>query len=148
MAAARTVARTQARPGDKLPRPHLKFHTYPCQPRSGERFHWRCDSGHTWEATIAQRTAKRSGCPYCSGRHCLPKKSLAALDQRKAQLWDHHKNTHLTPSQVSPGSGKRVHWKCRRGHEWKASVQAVVKNRGYCARCNSLALRYPDIARQ
>ena len=53
-----------------------------------------------------------------------------------------------TPSQVSPGSVKSVYWKCRRGHEWKASVRAVVMNRGYCAKCNSLEVRYRDIARQ
>ena len=63
-------------------------------------------------------------------------------------MWDHYENSLLTPSKVSPGSGKPVHWKCRRGHEWKASVRAVVKNRGYCSKCNSLAVRYRDIAWQ
>ena len=35
LAAARTVAGTQARPEDQLPHPHLKLHTYPCQPKGG-----------------------------------------------------------------------------------------------------------------
>ncbi len=63
-------------------------------------------------------------------------------------MWDHYENSLLTPSQVSPGSSKPVHWKCRRCHEWKASVRAVVKNCGYCSKCNSLAVRYRDIAWQ
>ena len=117
-------------------------------PRSGKVVHWRCKLGHVWKASIAQRTAKLSDCPYCSGRRCLPESSLSALKPEITELWDLEKNADLTPFEVSPASGKLAHWKCHKGHEWKGRVQAVVRNGGYCAMCNSLALQYPDIARQ
>ena len=117
-------------------------------PRSGKVVEWRCELGHTWPASIAQRTASKSGCPYCSGRRCLPESSLTALEPDIARLWDHERNGDLTPSEVSPGSGEKVRWVCKQGHTQNKSVQAVVNNRGYCDRCNSLALLYSDIASQ
>lgn len=35
---------------------------------------WQCpvDSNHTWKATPYSRTAKKTGCPYCSGRKIVP----------------------------------------------------------------------------
>ncbi len=117
-------------------------------PRSGRVVHWRCEQGHTWPASVAQRTATRSGCPYCSGRRSLPENSLATLEPDIALLWDHESNGDLTPSEVKPGSGRPAHWRCQQGHMWTEPVQAVVKKRGYCAKCNSLTLRYPTIARE
>ena len=35
---------------------------------SMERVKWRCAKGHEWFTTVAQRTSRKSGCPYCSGR--------------------------------------------------------------------------------
>lgn len=36
---------------------------------SGERINWKCSTcGRNWVATIKDRTGKKSGCPYCSGR--------------------------------------------------------------------------------
>lgn len=35
---------------------------------------WQCsmNHNHTWHATIYSRTAKKTGCPYCSGRKIVP----------------------------------------------------------------------------
>lgn len=35
---------------------------------------WQCsvNHNHTWHATIYSRTAKKAGCPYCSGRKIVP----------------------------------------------------------------------------
>lgn len=35
---------------------------------------WQCsvNPSHTWNATICSRTAKKTGCPYCSGRIIVP----------------------------------------------------------------------------
>ena len=117
-------------------------------PRSGKPVQWRCKAGHVWKASVAQRTSALSGCPYCSGRLCLPEDSLASLEPGIAALWDHTGNSGVTPDSIGPGSGKRAHWKCPEGHEWVQRVQAIVRSRGYCAACNSLAFLYPDISRQ
>lgn len=35
---------------------------------SNKKIWWICKEGHQWEETIANRTTKKCGCPYCSGR--------------------------------------------------------------------------------
>lgn len=37
--------------------------------------------------------------------------------------WDYEKNNKLglDPTKLTYGSGKKVWWKCKNGHEWKAS---------------------------
>ena len=44
------------------------------KPRSNTSVLWQCpvDSNHTWKATPYSRTAKKTGCPYCSGRKIVP----------------------------------------------------------------------------
>ena len=41
------------------------------KPGSNTSVLWQCpvDSNHTWKATPYSRTAKKTGCPYCSGRN-------------------------------------------------------------------------------
>ena len=55
-------------------------------PKSGKPVFWRCRKGHVWQVTVAQRTSKGSGCPFCSGRRCLPEDSLASLKPGIAAL--------------------------------------------------------------
>ena len=38
---------------------------------SGRKVSWKCESGHTWLATVAKRSGGR-GCPICSGRVAWP----------------------------------------------------------------------------
>ena len=44
------------------------------KPGSNTSVLWQCpvDSNHTWKATSYSRTAKKTGCPYCSGRKIVP----------------------------------------------------------------------------
>jgi hypothetical protein len=82
--------------------------------------------------------------------------SLAALYPQIAAQWHPTRNVSLLASQVTPGSGRKVWWKCRKGpdHEW----QAIVADRRrfgcpFCAgkkacRATSLATRMPGLARQ
>jgi hypothetical protein len=35
---------------------------------SGRKVWWVCDKGHEWEEIIGNRTKRKTGCPYCSGR--------------------------------------------------------------------------------
>ncbi len=39
--------------------------------------------------------------------------------------WDFEKNIEFDPNKLASGSGKKVWWKCAKGHEW----QAVIKSR-------------------
>lgn len=44
------------------------------KPGSNTSVLWQCPKNpdHTWEATPYSRTAKKTGCPYCSGRKIVP----------------------------------------------------------------------------
>ena len=40
-------------------------------PNSNRKVWWQCEEGHDYQATVAARTVRRSGCPYCSGKKVL-----------------------------------------------------------------------------
>ena len=103
---------------------------------SGKKIWWRCQKGHEWQAHINNRS-KGIGCPYCSGRRAIVGETdLQTINPLLAKEWNYEKNTTLTPSQVTFGSGKKVWWKCSKGHEWQASVSNRHKGRG-CPICTS-----------
>ena len=81
--------------------------------------------------------------------------SLAQKAPRLAMEWHVERNGLFTPAMVSCGSGKKVWWKCAKGHEWQATVTNRYRG-GKCPYCsgkrvcreNSLAYRYPKLAKQ
>ncbi len=48
--------------------------------------------------------------------------------------WHPTKNVNLRPKDVTPGSGKKVWWLCREGHEWQAVIYSRSRGSGcpYC----------------
>jgi hypothetical protein len=119
---------------------------------------WKCPKGpdHEWEAQVKTRV-KGNGCGYCAGQKASVTNSLASLYPEIAAQWHLTKNDTLTPEQVPAGSAKKVWWKCPQGsdHEWLTQVRYRVIGDG-CPCCsgvkvsvtNSLASRYPEIARE
>lgn len=90
---------------------------------SNRRVWWRCTLGHEWQAVVAARVVENSGCPYCAGRRVLAGfNDLATLHPKIAVQWDAALNGNLTPEMVTPGSHKRVWWRCSEGHVWKTAV--------------------------
>lgn len=114
-------------------------------PYSNKLVHWKCSKGHRWICTVNKRTRDNSGCPYDSGRRAIPGESdLATLHPSIARQWHPDKNIGIEPTEVRPGSNKKVWWKCDLGHEW----QAKICNRTYlgnnCPVCNG---RKPDVGK-
>jgi hypothetical protein len=111
---------------------------------------WRCAKGHEWEAVIASRV-RGNGCPFCSGHRALSGiNDLATTDPGLAAeaLFD--------PTAVSRGSGKKVSWRCAKGHEWVAAVKSRAQGDS-CPFCsgrrvlpglNDLATTHPDLANE
>ena len=90
---------------------------------SNRRVWWRCTLGHEWQAVVAARVVENSGCPYCAGRRVLAGfNDLATLHPKIAAQWDATLNGNLSPEMVTPGSHKRVWWRCSEGHVWKTAV--------------------------
>ena len=100
-------------------------------PNSNRKVWWKCSFGHEWKVSINHRS-KGSGCPYCSGRYAdKGKNDLQTVNPSLSEEWNYEKNNGLTPSDILPGSGKKVWWKCRKNHIW----QATVKSRSIGAEC-------------
>ncbi len=103
---------------------------------SHKKIWWRCNNGHCWEAIIADRN-KGNGCPYCSGRYSIKgRNDLLTVNPILANEWNYEKNNELTPKDVLPNSDKKVWWRCKKGHEWLASIGHRSNGRG-CPICDS-----------
>ena len=79
-------------------------------------------------------------------------------DGRLLEEWDWEKNVEggFFPDKMMPQSNKRVHWKCKLGHEWIDTVSHRFSGRN-CPICsnhklllgyNDLASRYPEVAKE
>ena len=61
----------------------------------------------------------------------------------------------LTPIDITPGSGEKVWWQCKKGHEWEAVIGSRNKGAG-CPYCSGkkanletcLATIKPNVAKQ
>lgn len=92
-------------------------------PYSNRRVWWMCDKGHSYQAVIASRTIRGSGCPYCAGRKVLAGfNDLKTTAPEIAEQWHPTLNGGLRAEMVTSGSRKKVWWICGEGHVWKATV--------------------------
>ena len=119
---------------------------------------WKCPKGHEWIAAVNSRTNPKlkSGCPYCSNKKALAGyNDLATVNPKLAAEWDSEKNGDLKPTNVTPGSCKKVWWKCPKcNSSYEASVANRSNGRG-CPICcgkkiavgiNDLAAANPSLA--
>ncbi|WP_306822131.1 zinc-ribbon domain-containing protein [Mesobacillus foraminis] len=67
---------------------------------------------------------EEKGCDFMPKR----KKTLLEFNAELSQQWHPDKNGSLTPSDVTPGSGKKVWWVCKKAHEWEASIHHADKS--------------------
>ena len=122
---------------------------------SGKKVWWKCSKGHEWEARINSRNGG-SNCPYCSGRYAIKgKNDLETVNPALAKEWNYEKNKGLTPAEVTLGSGRKVWWKCRKNHEWQATINSRGRGNGcpYCSgqridAINHLQAVNPSLARE
>ena len=104
-------------------------------PSSDKKVWWKCEKGHEWQTQIKVRT-KGNGCPYCSGRYAIKGvNDLQTVNPALAKEWNHDKNGNLKPEEFLANSGKKVWWKCVRGHEWQETVDNRSNGVGcpYCS---------------
>ena len=102
---------------------------------SKKKVWWRCGKGHEWQAEVTSRTSNHTGCPFCRGVMAWPGETdFATLWPELAAQWHPTRNGALTPSEVLPGSHRKVWWRCEKGHEWQAEVKTRVNGCG-CPVC-------------
>lgn len=100
-------------------------------------FWWICEKEHSWRATVSNRSALKKGCPYCTNK--LPivgETDFASQYPFLLEEWAYDKNT-AKPTEYLPGSQQKVWWRCKEGHEWKASIFSIV-NGAKCPTCRNL----------
>ena len=117
---------------------------------------WKYNKGHEWQAVVSSRN-KGAGCPYCSNQKVLVGiNDLVTIRPDLTKEWNYDKNVNLTPNDFFPNSGKKVWWKCSKGHEWEATVTSRNKGTGcpYCSNrrilkgYNDLATFRPDLVKE
>lgn len=119
---------------------------------------WRCEKGHSWEASIASRALNGSACPICDSKVIIAGiNDLQTTFPKIAAQWDSEKNKDLLPEQVSPYSNRRVWWNCREKHRYRATIASRTKSNTGCPYCsnrkvlvgyNDLQTRFPELATQ
>ena len=111
-------------------------------PGTRRKVWWICDKGHEYQATVASRTQRNGGCPYCANTKVLPGfNDLATKYPRVAAEWHPTKNAPLTPDQVLPGSRRKVWWQCKNGHTWQAVIYSRTGNQNSgCPFCTGYAV--------
>lgn len=81
------------------------------------------------------------GCPYCSGKRVwIGFNDLETTHPEIAKEWDYTKNGNLSPTLVSMGSGKKIWWKCKYGHEYQRPINRECTCKGRCPVCWKLGL--------
>jgi very-short-patch-repair endonuclease len=102
---------------------------------SGVKAFWKCKFGHSWSAIVAQRSTKKTGCPYCAGVKSDKSTSLTALFPTIAAEWHPSKNQ-FDPSKISSHNKISAWWVCKNGHEWKTSVGNRTSQGTGCPYCS------------
>ncbi len=122
---------------------------------SNKLYWWIGPCGHEWQASAKARSAGER-CPICANARIIPGiNDLKAMYPDLAAEWS-EKNAPLEPTQVGPGTHKKVMWLGRCGHEWASSVRSRVAGAGcpYCSHntvlpgFNDLQSLRPELARE
>ena len=108
---------------------------------SNKKVWWICHiHNYSYQAPVDNRV-NGSGCPVCANKIVLPGvndfESWCIRNDRMYLLdeWDRDKNT-LAPDHISPFANKKIHWKCKEGHEYCSSLANRTGNNTGCPVCN------------
>ena len=103
---------------------------------------WICEKGHSWQAIVKSRISG-CGCPVCGMRLLVPGvNDLATIHPELVHQWHPSKNGALLPTDVMPGTRRKVWWQCEKGHEWQAAVSSRAAGRG-CPVCTGKVVTLP-----
>ncbi len=122
------------------------------------KYWWKCEKGHEWQAAVSYRIRTHSRCPICVGQK--PEKGtndLETLCPDLAKEWDYEKNGDLKPSDILPGSEKRIWWICPKGHSYDTVPRIrtlfgtgcpVCDNKRILKGYNDLETLHPELAKE
>lgn len=96
----------------------------PFKVKMHNKYWWICKKGHEYKSVCKERCGRGRGCPYCANKKVCKDNCLATLYPDVASEWHKEKNSDVTPYQVISKSAKKFWWKCKKGHEWKATCNS------------------------
>ena len=108
---------------------------------------WKGKCGHEWQMVVSDRTCsvkkaqsgkmrKPQGCPYCAGKRILIGfNDLQSQYPEIAAEWHPSKNGALKPTDITPGSEKKVWWLGECGHEWQSTPNKRCNDNCQCPKC-------------
>lgn len=124
--------------------------------RSTYRAKWNTSCGHVVSAPVRDRVVIPDNCAVCSGKQVqVGVNDLSTTHPAVAKEW--HSRNRLRPTEVTAGSGMRVWWDGKCGHEWEARVTYRTGKGAGCPLCsrnrivagvNDLATTHPEVAAQ
>lgn len=137
------------------------FQLAPCDLHafSGRKICWKCRKcGHKYTMKIADRTARKRGCPKCAGKcNCsnIERKLLkdwcdenGAYGEMLLREWDYKENLEeysITPENVTNGSSFNAHWICSNcGNKFQKRIGRRTSMRIGCNVCGINGTSYPE----
>ena len=84
---------------------------------------WKCQHGHTWQATPDRVLNGGRWCPHCR-RIGLPRLQAHAASLGGRCLAKSYQN-----------SREKLLWECAEGHRWKATASSVMHGNTWCPQC-------------
>jgi len=92
---------------------------------SQTKLKWQCKKGHTWEAISTSIKNGNHWCPYCVG---LARRTIEDMQNMAEQKGGECLSREYINSKV------RLKWKCKEGHIWEATPNAIQRNQ-WCPHC-------------
>lgn len=124
-------------------------------PGSDQKMAWVCSAGHKWQATIKNRTIRKSSCPECSRMdqsarvtrsRALRTDVLADGDPLILKMYDSERNP-ILPSEIATKSSVTCYWKCEAGHSFEQKPVNMMHN-SKCPACKSLPVAHPELMKE
>lgn len=121
---------------------------------SDQKVFWKCSKGHTYAATIKNRTIRGSGCPLCY-QEALPDAAnsralvkIGSIERNNPELiayWDREGNNGLGPNEVPNNVNRTFFWRCKSQHIFSRLLKTMKSNQD-CPVCSSIFLTNPKLS--
>ena len=105
----------------------------------GALYEWSCEQGHVWQASweSIQETSNKKGtwCPYCARRSFTLKDLIDYAASHEG----------ICLSLEYTNSNHKYKWKCKHGHQWRASWAQMVSYETWCPKCARPSYELSDL---
>jgi hypothetical protein len=112
---------------------------------------WVCEDNHFWLENVKKRVHQLrnnnnvSHCKICVGLQVDKQNNISNKAKFLLSEWDYKKNYPIKPEEVFYRTSTNYHWKCKRNHEWTATVHHRVLNNTRCPHCNKTSASLPEL---